>query len=75
MQKVQDAIVEGGKITLSGLPFSDGQQVQVIVSDDITASQPKRSIAQVQALLKDGVVKYDDPFDTMIPEEHWEMLK
>lgn len=72
---MQDAIVERGKITLSGLPFSDGQQVQVIVTDDITASQPKRSIARVQALLKDGVVKYDDPFDAMIPDEHWETLK
>ena len=35
----------------------------------------RMSIDEVRRLLKDGVERFEDPFEPMIPTEHWEMLK
>ena len=79
MHQVNDAVVRGGKIVLSDLPFADGQRVRVVVSesDAAAASQPlpRMSIADVRRQLKDGVERFDDPFGPMIPIDDWEMLK
>lgn len=72
MHEINDAIVENGKLTLTQLPFANGQHVRVIVTE---AASPRRTINDVRELLRGGVVRFDDPFEPMIPADSWEMLK
>jgi hypothetical protein len=75
MHQINDAIVHGGKLVLSGLPFAEGQHVRVVVAET-DAPIPKRlSIEEVRKLLSGGVERFDDPFEPMIPTDQWEMLK
>ena len=74
MHEINDAIVQGGKIVLSQLPFADGQHVRIIVTETTTADQ-RLSIQEVRRILQGGVERFDDPFEPMIPSESWEMLK
>lgn len=76
MHRIDDAIVKGGKIVLSNLPFADGQHVRVIVAEHDAAPPVVRvPIEEVRRQLKGGVERFDDPFGPMIPAEDWEMLK
>ena len=70
MHEINDAIVQDGKLVLSHLPFADGQRVKVTVSE-----LGKLPIGQVRELLKGGVERSDAPFEPMIPDSSWEMLK
>lgn len=75
MHQINDAIVKGGKVVLSDLPFADGQHVRVVVEETNGASASRLSIEEVRRLLKGGVARFDDPLEPMIPSESWEMLK
>ena len=75
MHQIDDAIVRGGKIVLSDLPFADGQHVRVIVSESDLPPVRRLSIEEVRRKLKGGVERFDDPFEPMIPTGDWEMLK
>ena len=73
MHHVNDAIVRGGRLVLTDLPFAEGQRVRVdVVEVDETA---RRSIDDVRRELRGGVERFDKPFEPMIPVEDWEMLK
>jgi hypothetical protein len=74
MHEINDAIVQGGKVVLSHLPFADGQHVRIIVAE---SGEPveRISIQKVRELLKGGVERFDEPFEPMIPADDWEMLK
>ncbi|MGA2233317.1 MAG: hypothetical protein ABSH22_20635 [Tepidisphaeraceae bacterium] len=74
MHEINDAIVQGGRIVLSHLPFADGQRVRVWLSqaDEVNRRIP---IKQVRQALKGGVERFEDPFEPMIPGESWEMHK
>jgi len=74
VHQINDAIVQGGQIVLSHLPFADGQRVRVIVAE---TNEPngRIPIQKVREILKGGVARFDDPFEPMIPSENWEMLK
>jgi hypothetical protein len=74
MVAINDAIVQGGKIVLSHLPFADGQRVRVVVAESDEPTK-KLSIQKVREFLKGGVERFDDSFEPMIPGEDWEMLK
>jgi hypothetical protein len=74
MHQIDDAVVQGGKIVLSHLPFADGQRVRVIVSES-EAPVVRLPIDEVRCELKGGVERFEDPFEPMIPSEDWEMLK
>lgn len=73
MHRFDDIIVQGGKIVISDLPYPDGQHVRVLVATD--SPQPRRSIEEVRQLLRGSVSRYDEPFEPMIPADHWEMTK
>lgn len=75
MHRIDDAIVQGGKLVLSGLPFPEGQHVRVIVEETKGSDRPRLPIAEVRRLLRGGVKRYDDPFAPAIPPEDWEMLR
>lgn len=74
MHEINDAIVNGGKIVLSYLPFADGQHVRIIVAANDEPRKPI-SIQKVREILKGGVERFDEPFEPMIPCDDWEMLK
>jgi hypothetical protein len=75
MHRISDAIVNGGKVVLSDLPFPDGQHVRVVVEEADADLANRVSIDEVRRLLEGGVERFDDPFEPMIPPESWEMLK
>lgn len=75
MHEIDGVIVSGGKVILSHLPFVDGQRLHVSLTESETDSQKRRSIQEVRRMLKNGVEKFDQPFDSAIPEEDWEMLR
>ena len=75
MHTIRDAVVRGGQLVLSHLPFAEGQHVEVIVAELPGGSSKRASITEVRAALRGGVERYDDPFEPSIPLDHWEMLK
>jgi hypothetical protein len=75
MHRIDDAIVRGGRIVLSDLPFAEGQRVRVIVAEHDAPAPQTLSIEDVRRQLRGGVVRFDDPFEPMIPADHWEMLR
>ena len=74
MHEINDAVVQGGKIVLSHLPFADGQHVRVTVAEAHESCQ-RMSIQKVRESLRGGVERFEEPFEPMIPSENWEMLK
>lgn len=75
MHQVNNAVVQGGKLVLSGLPFQDGQHVRVVIAEAEIPVHASISIQEVRKQLKGGVERFDEPFEPMIPVENWEMLK
>jgi hypothetical protein len=75
MHQINDAIVKGGKLELSHLPFADGQHVRILVTEKDAQPAIRRSIHEIRQLLKGGVERFDDPTQPMIPDDRWEMLK
>jgi hypothetical protein len=72
MRESKNAVVHGGKILLSNLPFPDGKHVRVIVEETDQLVAQKIPIKQVRELLKGGVERFDNPFEPMISGEDWE---
>lgn len=76
MHQIDDAIVKGGQLVLSHLPFADGQHVRVVVAEtDAIHWRSGRSIDEIRGVLKGAVERFDDSFEPLIPPEDWEMLK
>jgi hypothetical protein len=75
MHRINDAIVRGGKVVLSDLPFPDGQHVQVIIAETGVPVGTKVSIDEVRRRLKGGVERFDDPFEPVISPDSWDMLR
>jgi hypothetical protein len=75
MHRINDVVVRDGKLVLSGLPFAEGQHVQVVVSEVQPGPVKRATIAEVRAALRGCVERYDDPFEPAIPLDSWEMLK
>jgi hypothetical protein len=73
MHQINDAVVKGGQLILSDLPFAEGQHVRVFVAE--VAIRPTASIHEIRRTLKGGVEHFDDPFEPLIPNENWEMLR
>ncbi len=69
-----------GSIILTGLPFRVGKSVEVIVLDDIFAQATDRDLVSPTPderwkSLQGSVTRYDDPFESAIPLEEWDVLK
>jgi hypothetical protein len=63
-------------IVLTGIPFSVGRSVEVIILDDVSdinlASQPPDDRWKS---LQGSVTRYDDPFEPAIPLSDWDVLQ
>ena len=75
MHRINDAVVRGGKLVLSDLPFAEGQHVQVVVAELQHEPSKQATIDEVRSALRGGVERYNDPFEPSIPPDSWEMLK
>jgi hypothetical protein len=75
MHRINDAVVRGGQLVLTGLPFAEGQHVQVVVAELQEESTIRVPIDEVRLALRGGVERYEDPFEPVIPPDAWEMLK
>jgi hypothetical protein len=75
MHQIDDAVVRGGKLVLSDLPFPEGQHVRVVVAETNAPATERLTIHEVRKLLSGAVERFDDPFEPMIPTDQWEMLK
>jgi hypothetical protein len=69
--RIDQAVVQGGRVTVSGLELPDGERVQVIVK---APEVSRRTIAEVREMLRGSVVRFDEPCEPMIPSSNWEML-
>ncbi|MEM1041007.1 MAG: hypothetical protein AAGI91_00095 [Bacteroidota bacterium] len=62
-----EATVAGdGSITVRDVPFSEGEEVEVIVLPRVSASPSDRDA------LKGSVRRYTDPFDSAVDPDTWD---
>ena len=74
--KIRSIVMADGSIVLKGLPFSVGKSVEVIVLDDISAQEAASAkLDERWKSLQGSVTRYDDPFESAIPLEDWDVLQ
>jgi hypothetical protein len=64
MHRIEDAIVQGGKLVLTDLPFAEGQHVRVVVAE--VDAPVKTTIHEVRRLLAGGVERFDDSTEPLL---------
>jgi hypothetical protein len=72
--KIRSIVMADGSIVLKGLPFRVGKSVEVIVLDDVSA-QEAAPLDERWKSLQGSVTRYDDPFESAIPLEDWDVLQ
>jgi hypothetical protein len=72
--KIRSIVTADGSIVLKGLPFNVGKSVEVIVIDDVSDS-PIPTLDERWKSLRGSVTRYDDPFESAISIEDWDVLK
>ena len=73
--KIQSIVMADGSIVIKGLPFSVGKSVEVIVLDDVFTQEAANTIDERWKSLQGSVTRYDDPFESAIPLEDWDVLQ
>jgi hypothetical protein len=78
--KIRSIVMADGSIVLKGLPFSVGKSVEVIVLDDVSIQATDRDLVSPTPderwkSLQGSVTRYEDPFESAIPLEDWDVLK
>ncbi len=73
--KIRSIVMADGSIVLKGLPFSVGKSVEVIVLDDVAQEVASPTLDERWKSLQGSVTRYDDPFESAIPLEDWDVLK
>jgi hypothetical protein len=74
--KIRSIVTTDGSIVLKGLPFSVGKSVEVIVLDDLSSPEVASSKPDERwKSLQGSVTRYDDPFESAIPLEDWDVLQ
>jgi hypothetical protein len=79
--KIRSIVTAEGSIVLKDIPFSVGKLVEVIVLDDISNLTVDLDLANPTTLderwksLQGSVTRYDDPFESAIPLENWDVLQ
>jgi hypothetical protein len=74
--KIRSIVMADGSIVLTGLPFSVGKSVEVIVLDDVSSQEvASPQLDERWKYLQGSVTRYDDPFESAIPLEDWDVLK
>ncbi|HAY32507.1 MAG TPA: hypothetical protein PK536_10425 [Ignavibacteria bacterium] len=69
--KTNTIIKHNHKIEIENVPFEDGTEVEISVSKNVS----EEYIKNLKAKLKGTVLKYDNPFESAISDEDWELLK
>ena len=64
-----------GSIVLKGSPFSVGKLVEVIILDDVSTQEAANPLDERWKSLQGSVTRYDDPFESAIPLEDWDVLQ
>jgi hypothetical protein len=72
--KIRSIVMADGSIVLKGLPFRVGKSVEVIVLDDVSAQETAPPGERWKSL-QGSVTRYDDPFESAIPLEDWDVLQ
>jgi hypothetical protein len=67
--RIEKVVPPSGKIELDGLPFAAGAVVEIIVIDREGVTDGRRA-----RLLKNSVIKYEDPFEPLA-ENEWGVLQ
>ena len=73
--KIRSIVMADGSIVLKGLPFSVGKSVEVIVLDDVSAQEVANLPDERWKSLQGSVTRYDDPFESAILLEDWDVLQ
>lgn len=68
--RIEAKLTETGTLTLNNLPFQAGDAVEIIILE-----RHLTSLNSNPAPLRGKVIRYDDPFDSAIPVEDWEVLQ
>jgi len=66
--RTETKLLQNGKLSLKGLPFRKGEQVEVIILAQ------KQSLTQQPYPLRKKAIIYRQPFDS-VAENEWETLK
>jgi hypothetical protein len=69
--KIRSIVMADGSILLKGLPFRAGKSVEVIVND--VSAQETAPPDERWKSLQGSVTHYDDPFESAIPLEDWDV--
>jgi hypothetical protein len=77
--KVRSIVMADGTIVLKGLPFNAGKSVEVIVLEDSSSQELdpdsiEPTLNDEWQSLKGSVTRYDNPFETAIPSEDWDVI-
>jgi hypothetical protein len=73
--KIRSIVMADGSIVLKGLPFSVGKSVEVIVLEDVSTQEAANTIDERWKSLQGSVTRYDDPFESAIPPQDWDVLQ
>ena len=68
--RIEVKLTETGTLTLNNLPFQAGDTVEIIILE-----RHLTSLNSNPAPLRGKVIRYDEPFDSAIPVEDWEVLQ
>ncbi len=69
--KTKAKVKNNYKVQVKDVPFDDGQEVEIIIS----IKNENDDCEKIQTSLKGSVLKYDNPFDSAISYNDWELLK
>lgn len=64
--RIKTAITENGKLSLQNLPFKIGDEVEIIIQQ-----QKTKTIDSEAFPLQGTVLRYEEPFESAISPEEW----
>lgn len=71
--KAHAVVAPDGSVTVTGLPFGEGQSVEVIVLDSARTNADEKP--SPFGAMRGSVLRYDDPFEPAADPSDWEALK
>ena len=74
VHKLAATFTEDGKIMLTGLPFNAGDSVEIVFLEKPREKDSSHR-AKSEHPLQGTVLHYDDPFESAVSAEDWEILK
>ena len=69
--KTKAQVKKNHKVQIDDVPFDDGQEVEIIIS----VSNKREQFDKLIDSLKGSVLKYDNPFESVITSDDWDLLK